>query len=296
VVDFAPRDLLAQLSRLFGPRASSQGLAFELRCEARVPAMLKGDPLRLSQVLTNLVMNALKFTAKGRVEVVLDWAVDLLMARVSDTGIGMNPEQVGRVFSAFEQADASMTRRFGGSGLGLAIVKRLCELQGGCITVTSEPGVGSVFTATLAMPEGAGLPVVAPAAPRPSVEGMRVLVAEDNVINQRVAERLLEKLGVSVTIAVNGLEALRAVERGDWTVVLMDLQMPEMDGLEATRRIRELPRAQPVIIAVTANALNEHRTAALEAGVDDFLTKPITLDALASALGRARGGRVSLSA
>ncbi len=293
-IDFAPRDVLLQLERLFTPKARTKGVGLEMVCEPGVPPVLKGDPLRLSQVLTNLIGNSMKFTEKGRVRVLLSWLEPRLRIEVSDTGIGMTPEQVGALFQPFTQADNSMTRRFGGTGLGLAIVKRLCELHEGDVTVTSEITVGSTFVATLRYTLGA------PMRPKRSsnslkpvlpIEGLRVLIAEDNVINQRVAERMLTRLGVSFAVACNGVEAVKEVSRGAWDIVLMDLQMPEMDGLEATRRIRAAPGEQPVIIAVSANAMEEDKAAARDAGVDNFLAKPITLDALSEALRRGRDGR-----
>jgi CheY-like chemotaxis protein/anti-sigma regulatory factor (Ser/Thr protein kinase) len=259
-----------------------------------VPAVLKGDPLRLTQVLTNLVSNALKFTERGGVTVALDYRGGQLVVAVTDTGIGMTTEQAGRLFRPFEQADQSTTRRFGGTGLGLAIVKRLCEQLGGDVKLTSQPGVGSVFTATMTLPPGDGPVVVDDGTPSPvrSLEGLRVLVAEDNVINQRVALRLLERLAIVPRLVANGLEACAAVEAERFDVVLMDLQMPELDGFEATRRIRAAQATpQPVIIALSANAMVEDRHAALDAGADAFLAKPITLDALALGLHEVRARR-----
>ena len=291
-IDFAPRDVLTQLERLLAGRAAAKGLRLELTKDAAVPKVLRGDPLRLTQVLTNLVGNSIKFTAKGEVAARLRWEAPTLVIEVSDTGIGMTAEQMGALFQPFTQADASTTRRFGGTGLGLAIVKRLCELHGGDVRVTSQLGVGSVFTATLQYEIGQAEPVAASnpsgveAMPLP-LDGLRVLVAEDNVINQRVAERLLERLGVSFEMVANGRMAIERVKTGKWAVVLMDIQMPELDGIEATRQIRSLGVTQPVIIALSASAMEEDQVAARNAGVDDFLAKPITLAKLAAALHRA---------
>jgi CheY-like chemotaxis protein/two-component sensor histidine kinase len=290
-IDFAPADVLIRLERLLGPRALVKGLRLELTVDPTVPEVLRGDPLRLTQVLTNLVGNSIKFTTQGTVGAHLTWEAPTLRLEVSDTGIGMTPEQMASLFQPFTQADASTTRRFGGTGLGLAIVKRLCELHGGDIRVQSQPGVGSVFTATLQYELGHEQPVrgsgpsrVAPVQP---LDGLKVLVAEDNAVNQLVAARLLERLGVHFEMVRNGLEAIERVKSATWAVVLMDIQMPDLDGIEATRRIRSLAVAQPVIIALSASAMEEDKVAARAAGVDDFLAKPITLDKLAAALQRA---------
>ncbi len=292
-VAFSPRDVMAQLERLLTPKAVAKHIELRFHAGPDLPDTLLGDPLRLTQVLTNLIGNSLKFTDRGEVRVTLRWHVPALSIEVTDSGIGMTAEQCSALFVAFTQVDPSATRRFGGTGLGLAIVKRLCELHQGEVTVASELGQGSTFTATLRydadQPRTAGAMTpragVKPAKP---LEGLRVLIAEDNRVNQKVAERLLERLGVVCLVVNNGAEALAQLKTTPWDVVLMDIQMPVMDGIEATRLIREQLISQPTIIALSANAMDEDKTSAKAAGVNDFLSKPITLDALADALHRAR--------
>ncbi len=288
-IDFSVREVLSQLDRLLSPRALSKNITLSLECAPTVPNVFRGDPLRLTQVLTNLVGNAIKFTSNGGVTVELSWSEPVLTVAITDTGIGMTPEQMSALFQPFSQADTSMTRRFGGTGLGLAIVKRLCELHQGDVKVTSTPGIGSTFTATLQYELGtvrAVDPVSNLAKPIETLHGLRVLVAEDNAINQRVAQRLLQRLGVTCHVVENGADAVEHVKTARWDVVLMDLQMPVMDGMEATRRIRALSTPQPCIIALSANAMEEDKTLAHQAGVNDFLAKPITLDTLSAALRR----------
>ncbi len=291
-IDFSVRDVLSQIERLLGPRAQAQGIEFRVVCLERVPPMLLGDPHRLTQVLTNLVGNSIKFTSKGQVTTRVDWDAEVLTVEVSDTGVGMSPEQMAQLFQPFRQGDASTTRRFGGTGLGLAIVKRLCHLHQGDVKVSSQLHSGSVFTATLRFARGAERPEAQAAVVQPinavvRLDGLRVLVAEDNAINQRVIQRLLERLGVVCQVVSNGAEALERLRQSHWPVVLMDIQMPVMDGLEATRHIRKLAIPQPFIIALSANAMDEDKKSAKEAGLNAYLSKPVTLDGLATALQRA---------
>lgn len=306
-VEAVPFDLdrpLAQLDNMFSQFASSKGIAFALAVDAAVPRGLVGDPLRLSQVLTNLVGNAVKFTEKGGVQVrvqraeAAQGAADrpgdavTLQFSVEDSGIGITPAQQAQLFQPFSQADGSTTRRFGGTGLGLSISRRLVELMGGQLTLHSVAQQGTTFTVTL----GFGLSDAAleerQAAPRPpvaSLKGLRVLLAEDNFINVMVATGLLEGKGLVVTAAENGrlaLEQLRTHANG-FDVVLMDVQMPEMDGLEATRQIRQDARFGKLpIIAMTADAMAEDRQRCLDAGMDDYLSKPIDSEVLFAALAR----------
>ncbi len=217
---------------------------------------------------------------------------------VRDTGVGIAPDKTAHIFGAFAQEDASITRKYGGTGLGLSISKRLVELMGGEIDVSSEPGKGSTFqfTATLGLPQPAGDPVApegaGATAPRDS-GGLRVLLAEDNPVNQKLAQTLLARLGYSVIVAGNGALALEMFTSASFDAVLMDMQMPVMDGLEATRRIRQweqryADRRTP-IIAMTANAMERDREACLQAGMDDHLAKPINRAALAATLARVTG-------
>jgi PAS domain S-box-containing protein len=273
--------------------AREKGIVFTQQIAEDVPPRLLGDAVRLEQVLTNLLANAIKFTERGRVT--LDVRVESSNAdvarlhfRVADTGIGIPADKLETIFQPFQQADGSTTRRFGGTGLGLTISATLVELMGGRLWVESEPGVGSTFHFTAAFPiplsrvdpERRKLPRP-PVAPSPS--SARVLVAEDNLINQRIAQSLLTKRGHTVTVVNNGREALDALERQAFDVVLMDVQMPDMDGFEATAAIRERERgtgSRVRIVAMTAHAMQGDRERCLAAGMDDYLSKPIDQDRL----------------
>ena len=268
------------------------------------PDVLVGDAARLQQVLLNLLYNAVKFTPAGEVTLEAELLAEqgdevVLRFQIADTGVGLPPGRIEELFGPFLQADASTSRRYGGSGLGLAISRRLVERMGGQITAQGEPGRGSIFTFTVRFRRGneedlasAALlsqePVVQ--APQPAgTEPLRILLAEDNPLNQKVARLLLEKLGYSADLAANGHEVLAALDRQDYDVVLMDVMMPELDGLEATRRIvaRWPPEKRPRIVALTASAMREDRERCLAAGMDEYLSKPIDLPALAETLLRA---------
>jgi PAS domain S-box-containing protein len=296
-LELEPFGLLASLEQIesvCGHLAREKRLRFETHLADDVPRALIGDARRLGQVLINLAGNAVKFTPRGhvRVEAVLgrtsEDSVEVEF-RIRDTGIGMNSEQVSRIFAPFTQVDASSTRRYGGSGLGLAISKQLVELMGGRIWVESAVDVGSCFSFTLpfkripdhAVPAPAAAGVSAVAAARARLVGARILVAEDNEFNQIVIEDLLTGSGAQVTLCANGREVLTVLGQGSYDIILMDVQMPEMDGYEATRQIRATPAlASQRIIAMTANAMAEDRQRCIEAGMDDFETKPIDPDHL----------------
>ncbi|MDK9723972.1 MAG: ATP-binding protein [Sterolibacteriaceae bacterium MAG5] len=297
-----PFDLDTTLRRLdivFGEAIRQKGLAFSVLCPPEVPRGLVGDPTRLSQILTNLVGNALKFTEKGSVavEVAVDSAPAddrvVLAFAVHDTGIGMTPEAQARVFTAFSQADSSTTRRYGGTGLGLTICRHLVGMMGGAIEVESQAGAGSSFRVTL--PFGRSDAALAPQSRalrdgHPELAGLHVLLVEDNPTNRLVATRILEKAGIAVTTAENGAEALTRLEAAPETfdAVLMDVQMPVMDGITATRRLRTHPRfARLPVIAMTADAMAEDRQRCLDAGMQDYVPKPISVPALLAALARA---------
>ena len=270
-----------------------------------VPLVLRGDPGRLRQILLNLVGNAIKFTAQGEVVVQASRVEEtdttvLVRVEIRDTGIGIPPETCARLFQSFSQADTSTTRQYGGTGLGLAIAKQLTALMGGTIGVESTPGHGSTFwfTARLATAPihgpAASLPRAAlPVVPPGLVEAQDysrplILVAEDNPVNQRLAVRLLQKLGYRVDVAVNGREAIQAVETTPYAAVLMDVQMPELDGYAATAEIRrrEGHSRHTTIIAMTAHALTGDRDKCLDAGMDDYLSKPVQYTALQAMLAR----------
>ncbi|MFN3544996.1 MAG: response regulator [Thiobacillus sp.] len=288
-VPFSPTALMQGVVALFQPRALEKRLDFTLTFAAEPPPALLGDPTRIRQILLNLVDNAIKFTHAGRVELLADFApadgTVLCAFSVRDSGIGISEAGRARLFQAFSQADASTTRRYGGTGLGLAVSSQLAELMGGTLTVDSVPDQGSCFTLRLDLPT-----TTLPLAELPHASalqlGGRVLIAEDHPVNQRVLAHQLRELGVQYAIASNGREALRMLGEDDFDLVLMDWQMPEMDGLTATRRIRQLPgeRRNIPIVALTANASGEFRQTSLEAGANDHLSKPYTEAALAAVL------------
>ncbi|MBM3115204.1 ATP-binding protein [Jeongeupia naejangsanensis] len=294
-VPFSPQELFDTLANMFGPQAALRGLTLHWP-EAALPPALYGDPVRLKQIFVNLIGNALKFTPQGRIEVrlaltrreadIVEWH-----ASVADTGIGVPSAQTGRIFEAFSQADSSISRQYGGTGLGLSISRRLVRMMQGELWVEANPGGGSVFhfTAMLLDCDAGALPSQPPAA-RP----LSVLVAEDNPVNRLVAERLLQAQGHQVFLATNGQQAIRAARAGGLDLILMDLQMPELDGLVATRCIRSAEevtgRPRVPIVALSANGMAEEKTACLIAGMDDFLEKPLRQEALARLLARVAAG------
>jgi PAS domain S-box-containing protein len=304
-LEIAPFDLrqcIDDALDLFAARARDKLVKLATAIAEGVPSHVAGDAARLRQILVNLVGNAVKFTDAGEIRVHLSAEpVDAkgrqqLNFSVRDTGIGIPAEGMSRLFKSFSQVDASMARRFGGTGLGLAISKRLAGLMGGTMWVESEPNFGSIFYFTV-MVEPRPAPAVAPAramagAPDATLGTrcpLRLLIAEDNSVNQRVANLLLQRLGYRAATVGNGLEAVVAVELTDYDVILMDVEMPELDGCEATRRIRakRQSRSRPWIIALTAGAMQDDRERAFAAGMNDFLTKPVRPDALSMALVRA---------
>ena len=273
------RERLATLGRLWEPRAMGNGVRLNLRVAPRVPEAVRTDPLRLQQILFNLLSNAVKFTSHGEIAVDVDWADDHLMVAVSDTGCGIPADRLDQVFNSFEQADVGTTRRHGGTGLGLSISRKLAEIMGGSLTAASVEGQGSTFTLTLPMEaiENAAAQPERPAEAAGALRGRSILAADDHEVNRRILTLLLEPHGCRLTLVENGAEAVEAALAEPFDAILMDMQMPVMDGLEATRRIRQggINGGTPVI-ALTANALDTHR-AAWEAagGVHAFLTKPI---------------------
>ncbi len=285
---------VGEVAALLRARAAEKRLELVADLPADLPPYVVGDAVRLKQVLLNLTGNAIKFTPQGRVVIaVRAEAVTATEARlrlsVSDTGIGMNEQTQAKLFQAFSQGDSSMTRRFGGTGLGLAISQRLVARMGGQISVQSEPGRGSEFSFVLGLPL-ASVPVRTPAtvAPFPAAPlAGRILVVEDDRVNQRVIQLILQKLGLESALAGDGKAAVEAVAAEKFDAVLMDCQMPGMDGLEATRRIRTYLAGRPLpIIALTANAMNADRLACTAAGMDDFLAKPVRQEELRAVLVR----------
>jgi signal transduction histidine kinase/HAMP domain-containing protein/ActR/RegA family two-component response regulator len=302
VAPFDVRECVHSAVALINTLASQKGLTVGATVDDDVPQGVLGDVSRLRQILLNVLNNAVKFTEQGSVELHVSAArkdgdeLELAFA-VRDTGIGLSEEQLGKLFQSFSQADSSISRRFGGTGLGLAISKRLAEAMGGTMWAESDgPGRGSTFSVTIVTREAALAEGAKAGAPRPgsldldpeqaSRHPLRILLAEDNAVNQKLALRLLAQMGYEADIAANGLEAIEAVERQPYDLVLMDVQMPELDGLEATRRIvSEVPlERRPWIVAMTANAMDGDREACLEAGMKGYISKPIRVEELVAAV------------
>jgi signal transduction histidine kinase/ActR/RegA family two-component response regulator len=277
--------------------AEAKGLAFDLALDDTARRHVVGDPVRLRQILTNLLSNAVKFTGEGRVGLSVARAArgERTYFEVRDSGIGFEPDQAERLFSRFEQADGSITRQFGGTGLGLSICRQLAELMGGQVSAAGRPGRGAVFTLILPLAEARAAPreAEAPAAlaeRRPP----RVLVVDDNETNRKVAELILAAIDAEVVCVEDGAAAVAAVEAGDFDVVLMDLQMPVMDGLSATRAIRAREaqgglRRLPVVV-LSANVMREHIEASAAAGADDHIGKPVRAETLIAAVLQAVDG------
>ena len=297
-IPFSLEEVIGNVVNIFGPQAAEKGIELHTAIDPELPAALLGDPQRLTQLINNLTGNAVKFTPAGdirlSVKVRRQTAAGVeLEISVQDTGIGMTEDELSRLFTAFSQADASTTRRFGGTGLGLAISRQLLELMGGTIRAESTPGKGSIFTVVLSLQIASGIMGQdfpgRPGTPRERFTGVRALVAEDHDINREIIIELLRQAGIEADTAKNGREAVEMVHTQDYDILFMDIQMPEMDGFTATREIRKLDREgvdSLPILAMTAHALTGDREKSLDAGMNDHLTKPIDRDALADALRR----------
>lgn len=278
------RALGEEAERLWTGPAAEHGNQLHVVVTSAAPAWVLLDPTKVQQILNNLLSNATKFTEAGIIRLDIAELGGDLVLQVSDTGVGISPAAQEKIFALFEQADGSTTRRFGGTGLGLAISRKLARLMGGDLTVSSRPGAGSTFTLSLPLQPTEAPAVSAPAADAAvSLEGMRVLLAEDNPVNQLVVRRLLEQHGVHVEVVENGADAIRAWSEAPPDLILMDCQMPVCDGYEATRRLRERGAALP-IIALTANSMPDDRARCLAAGMDEHISKPIRINRLLQVL------------
>ncbi len=303
-VDFKLQDVMENLVNIVGQRANEKKPQLKLDIDPELTLALRGDPLRIGQILINLANNAIKFTEKGDIIIrarKIEDSADTVLLRfeVQDSGIGISAEEQLKLFQSFQQADTSTTRKYGGTGLGLAICKQLVELMGGEIGVESEPGHGSTFWFTVPLNKASSPVTVAAASEQAEVwaaiKGATVLLVEDNEFNQQVAAEILEEAGVIVCVANNGKEALDMLQLEQFDCVLMDVQMPVMDGYEATRQIR----AQPVlaglrVIAMTANAESQDRERCLNVGMDDFLSKPVMPELLYAMIAKWVVGRVRI--
>ncbi|MRW89629.1 response regulator [Duganella sp. FT80W] len=304
---FRVRELLDSVATVMMLNASMRGITLEIHADEEVPPVLVGDGMRLQQILINLVGNAVKFTEQGGVSVraALDQVgPDGVRVRFSvrDTGIGIDKEQQERLFRAFDQGDASTTRRFGGTGLGLAICRRLTALMGGDIGVSSAPGEGSEFVVTLPFvvadaDPGQALPVPAASTPAETVppapesrrlQGLRLLLVEDHPLNQVVARGMLEHAGASVDVAENGQLAVDRLRDAaeDYDMVLMDVQMPVMDGYEATRHIRHTLGLTLPVLAMTAGVMQSEQDLCIAAGMNDFIAKPVDVEQMLDTISR----------
>jgi signal transduction histidine kinase len=293
--NFSVSDVIDAALQMQGEAARSKGLTLSSSLALDVPDSLRGDALRLNQIVLNFVGNAVKFSDHGQIEVrtnVVDECSQsvLLRIEVTDQGIGISPDQQARLFHAFTQADDSDTRKYGGTGLGLVISQRIARLMGGDVGVISEPGRGSTFWASARLRRAIAEPPPFESQPQdePALDTLRrdfrssrVLLVEDEPVNREVMLYLLEDAGLSVDVAVDGAEALRMALGGRYALILMDIQMPAMNGIDATRAIRQLPEMSSVpILALTANAFDEDRGRCLDAGMDDHIGKPVEPDVL----------------
>lgn len=308
-IDFEPRRIVKDITDLLSEATQRKGLYFHIEVEDSVPQRLRGDPTRLSQVLNNLIGNAIKFTHQGGITIrcqlqeIFENNTHLIRFEIQDTGIGISEVAQSHIFDPFTQADGSTTRQYGGTGLGLAIVKQLVTLMGGQIGIHSKMNEGSVFWFTIKLLPAQKSHLSADDEHEQSIgeryanshlklnrtEEPILLVVDDNRVNQTVASRMLNKLGYAkIDIASSGLDALKKIQEKTYDLIFMDCQMPELDGYETTRRIRLLEShlSQIPIIAMTANAMTGDRVKCIEAGMDDYISKPIVLDKLSEKLTR----------
>jgi signal transduction histidine kinase/CheY-like chemotaxis protein len=297
--DFDLHQTLQQVVDLYLPSAHKKNLQLSLNIATQVPNCVNGDSKHLRQIVSNLVANAIKFTEHGQIHVKINATPRphgelQLHIEVRDTGIGIPPQRQNRLFKAFSQADTSTTRQYGGTGLGLAICAALCQAMRGHIHVSSIPGQGSVFSVDVRLsttapqychPATHETPTPSTPSTYPTRQGLLALVVDDHHINRQVAQLLLQRTGMTVHTAVDGTQALSQIQTQAYDLILMDLHMPQMDGLEATRRIRQMTLAQqPRIIALTASAFEADRQACLTAGMNSFMSKPFNYEELTQTL------------
>jgi signal transduction histidine kinase/CheY-like chemotaxis protein len=297
-IPFSLRSLMEESGRTFSFQAEQKGLRLECTTDPAAPDSWMGDPGRLRQVLLNLMGNALKFTESGsviaRASAIVRNGQSFLRFEVEDTGIGIPQEKQSQIFEAFSQVDGSITRRFGGTGLGLTICSRLVEQMGGSIDVDSKAGQGSTFTFTVRAEQKDKIVTrdVAEVSPK-TLASLRILVAEDNKVNQTVVSRMLERAGHTVVIAANGQEAVELCASAEFDLILMDVHMPVLDGFDATARIRSKGIRTP-LIALTANAMDGDRERCLLAGMDGYISKPVSRDVLLDTIAQFTGGAKSV--
>ena len=283
-------DLISEIEALFAPKIDMKGLRLEVIQAEDMPSVIVSDEIRLKQILINLIGNAVKFTEKGSIQLkvsVLE-SMGQVFFQVIDTGIGIERKDITKIFNSFDQADATITRRYGGTGLGLSITKSLTGLLGGGIQVTSKLGKGSEFSFTISYRKGELQNDVTNQNSLVDLSSLKVLVAEDNLVNQQLIHFLLDSMGITHHIVDNGKLVVEYLSNNSVDVILMDVQMPEMDGLEATRYIRSTLNTSPYIIALTANAYKRDRDNCLNAGMDDYLSKPISKEKLSKALAKGK--------
>jgi Signal transduction histidine kinase len=282
IIPFNLTEIVGHYAKLLEVRANERGIALKLNVDPDLPSFLNGDPVRIGQILNNLIGNAIKFTEAGFVEVTVkkietNRTNHTLYFAIRDTGIGIASDKIDSVFESFTQGSSSITRKFGGTGLGLTITRKLVSLMGGQMNVESKLGEGSTFSFTIILPEAVGITLEEKPLQKTAAKNLRVLLVEDNRVNQVVASNYLKKWSHEVVVANNGAEAVELIQSKEFDLVLMDLQMPEMDGFEATRRIRQMPESyfkSIPIIALTASVSAEMRSGVLEVGMNEYLTKP----------------------
>jgi CheY-like chemotaxis protein len=278
------RGCVEEVLEIFMGRAIKAGILLHCHIEEDVPGYIITDNSRLRQILINLVGNAVKFTEQGEIRIHISLASSthfFLKFEVEDTGIGIARNKFNELFHSFSQVDSSITRKYGGSGLGLTISDRLIRLMGGSIQVDSQPGKGSKFTFTILTKAATGKPINTTPIPLLAEKyPFSILLAEDNPINQQLALLILKRMGYNPDIAENGKEVLAQLQQQPYDIIFMDIQMPEMDGLEATRTIRSDNDHQPLIIAMTANATRQDREDCLAQGMNDYLSKPVNIEEL----------------